>query len=428
MKKCNIRFIEVWFNTLIVFFYIFSFYIVGPLTSSIFIAVPFIVCCLISSIYRNWLFDELKNPFILQILLFQLLLIGLGLWYSTVHLTFDFSYIKTIFGQMIHFICGIFIILYLKNKNRIDSSDIEKYIIYAFLIQSLIQLIAITSPTIAAFILYFNRAEALQAAYGGGVRGLALSSGVGWSLALTYGLVYIIYTKRYLLNRIRIKEILGGIILLSGTFFAGRTGFVGACLGSLFFLLNNQKKILYKFFFVLEIFFSLILFCCLFYLLFPGLTNHLVEKVFPFALEPFYKLYYNDRFSTGSTDVLSEMWQVPVSLSEFLFGTGYFMDPVSGAYYKAVDVGVLRNLFYWGILGYTILVIYQLVMIRPIRYVEKVSTTSHRNMILYKNFIILYLVLLEFKAMTIGFNKMTFSVIFLLSFFYLEDCKAKKLV
>ena len=44
-------------------------------------------------------------------------------------------------------------------------------------------------PSFAHFILYFSRAHDLQDAYGGGVRGLALSSGVGWSLGLAYGLI-----------------------------------------------------------------------------------------------------------------------------------------------------------------------------------------------------------------------------------------------
>ena len=80
-------------------------------------------------------------------------------------------------------------------------------------------------PSFAHFILYFSRALDLQDAYGGGGRGLALSSGVGWSLGLAYGLIYIVFVKRYLLSGVNMKSTFIGILLLMGTIFAGRTGF-----------------------------------------------------------------------------------------------------------------------------------------------------------------------------------------------------------
>ncbi|KAA6334519.1 hypothetical protein EZS27_017171 [termite gut metagenome] len=406
---------------LFIFCYIFSFYIVGPITSSLIIALSIIICCGISSIYKGWLSREIENPFTIKIFFFQFLLIFVGLFYSIIHLSFDYSYIKVLFTQQIHFIAGIFIVIYLKNRLHVSSIDVEKHIVYAFLIQSIIQLVASVSPSFASVLLLFSRANELQEAYGGGVRGLALSSGTGWSLGLSYGLVYIIFVKRFLLYKIGILEIIIGILLLAGTFFAGRTGFVGAAIGGLFFILNNRKSFILKLFLIIKSIFFIVIFCIFFYLLFPILTNHLIEHVFPFAFEPFYKLAYNDSFSTGSTDTLLRMWSVPISFIEIFCGTGYFTDPITDTYFMRVDVGVLRNLFYWGIGGYLLVIIYQIVLIQPIRYIKEKASTSKYNMILYQCAIILYLFLLELKAMTIGFNKMTFSIVFLLSYFYFED-------
>ena len=166
----------------------------------------------------------------------------------------------------------------------------------------------------------------------------------------------------------------------------------------------------------------IILFCFAFYVLFPSITKHLINNVFPFVFEPFYKLYYNGEFSTGSTDRLGEMWATPISWQEILVGTGYFTDPYTGFYYNQTDVGILRNLFYWGFIGYGLMIIYQYVLIMPIRYFQGCST-SKWDMQAYKLLIMLYFVLLDFKAMTLGFNKMTFSIIFLLSYFYFADCR-----
>ena len=99
--------------------------------------------------------------------------------------------------------------------------------------------------------------------------------------------------------------------------------------------------------FILKILLGVALFFLFLYFLFPSMTEHLVDNVFPFAFEPFYKMYYNDEFSTSSTDRLEEMWQVSTSIEEILYGSGSFIDILTGAYYKHVDIGVLRNLFYW---------------------------------------------------------------------------------
>ena len=407
---------------IIVFCYIFSFYVIGPITSSMVIAVPIIVTIFMSKTQWAAFFEDLHCAYTTKIILFLCMLMGLGLLYSSIHLTFDLSYVKVLFGQLIQLVLGIFIVSYLRVRFHFDALKIEKTIIFAFLLQSIIQIVALAIPPFANAILYFSKAYELQEAYGGGVRGLALASGVGWSLALSYGLVYIIFIKRYLLQKIKLQHVALGMLLLMGTFFAGRTGFVGALLGILLFFFSNQKNCGLKLALVFKVLLCIILFCFAFYVLFPSITKHLINNVFPFVFEPFYKLYYNGEFSTGSTDRLGEMWATPISWQEILVGTGYFTDPYTGFYYNQTDVGILRNLFYWGFIGYGLMIIYQYVLIMPIRYFQGCST-SKWDMQAYKLLIMLYFVLLDFKAMTLGFNKMTFSIIFLLFYFYFADCR-----
>lgn len=407
-------------DVFIVFCYIFSFYIVGPVTSSLVVVFPFVFYCIYYKKWSKYMCIELKNPFVVRVFLFLCFLIGVGAIYSCLHLTMELEYIKVMFGQIIQFICGVFIIVYLKYQKHYDAMKMEKIIIWAFLVQSVIQLVAMSIPSFAQFILHFSRAHDLQDAYGGGVRGLALSSGVGWSLALAYGLVYIVFVKRYMLRGVNIENIIMGMLLFMGTFFAGRTGFVGAGLGGIYFLISNQQSSTAKLRLIIKILFGIVLFCLGFYFLFPTMTEHLIENVFPFAFEPFYRLYYNDSFSTSSTDKLGEMWESIPTIKEILLGTGYFTDPFTGAYYKHTDVGILRNLFYWGIGGYGLLIIYQLMLIGPIKYVNN-QDVSRFNIFFYKCLIIVYLFFLECKAMTVGFNKMTFSIIFFIAYFYYED-------
>lgn len=405
--------------TLIVFCYVFSFYVIGFITSSILIAIPCIYICL-----RDKLFHI--DTYTKCVVYFILFTIFLGLLYSCIiHITFDYSYVKVMFAQLIHIIMGLFVVKFLHNHYRLTSLDIEKYIVYAFFVQSLIEIIASMTPSLAAALLPFNRAYNF-AENEAGRRGLALASGTGWSLGLSFGLLYIIFVKRYLLESISVSKIFVGVILLAGTMFAGRTGFVGAAFGILLYFFNANKGVAYKIALVLKILFVIALACFIFYILFPALVNHLVERVFPFAFEPFYKLYYNNEFSTGSTDVLQEMWEVSISPIEILIGTGYFTDPLTGSYYMHIDIGILRNLFYWGILGYATMIVYQLYLLSPVR-THRENNKIRWNTEAYRWCMICFLFIMEFKAMTIGFNKMALSMVFLLGYFYYHEYKKTNL-
>lgn len=405
--------------TSILFCYIFSFYVIGPVTSSMIISIP----CILSYVLGYKRKFELFDKYSYRVITFLILLIYVALIYSVLHFTFDFSYIKTLVGQLIHLIIGIFIFLYLKDRYKCNAGDIELYIIYAFLLQSIIEIVASLNPSFASSLLPFNRAYELQDDTGR--RGIALSAGTGWSLALSFGLIYIIYVKRFLLDTINFRKIFGGVVLLVGTMFAGRTGFVGALFAFFLFFYNRKSQLSAKLWFIIKILFSIILCCILFYLLFPAIVNHLINVVFPFAFEPFYKLYYNDSFSTGSTDRLAEMWAVDIDLDEILFGTGNFTE-ASGRYYKHIDIGIMRNLFYWGILGYLMMIIYQVFLIKPIK-IHSNDKLNDKNILMYRCCLFVYLFLMEFKAMTIGFNKLAISVCFILGYFYYNERKNKNL-
>lgn len=402
-------------NIIVVFCYIFSFYLLGPITSSMFVAVPgFLAIILSKKAFRNAC-EIGRNKYIISIFLFLFGIISLSVLYSCLHLTFDFSYTKTLIGQLVHLICGILVIIFIERDFPVSSQKIEFYIVSAFLLQSTIQLVAMCFPAFAQSLLYFSRADDLQSGYGGGVRGLALSSSTGWSLSLAYGLAFIIYVKRYLLDSLKFTYVVLGILLLAGNFFAGRTGFVGAAAGVLLFLLNTDKSVRYKVGAVLKVILFILIVCIIFAIIFPSVTNILVERIFPFAFEPFYELYYNGRFGTGSTDTLIEMWKIPISEKEILIGSGYFTDPISGGSFRHTDAGVLRNILYWGVIGLLSMFLYELVLVNPIHKYGVHNVSTYRLLLLF------YLALMELKAPVLGFNKMAFSIIFLLSYFYYKE-------
>lgn len=400
-------------GTFYAFLYVFSFYIIGPITSSILAAtIPLFSMTKMSM--RRYVYNIFCSKYAVGLLSINIGLIALGILYSLLHGTYDLSYIKILFAQCIHIICGLIIVSYLKSKYEINTSKIIQTIVYAYIIQSFIELMASAVPSIASILTYFNRAGDMQEA-SGGVRGMALASATTWSLGLTYGLVFIIYTYRYMLNRLSWKTVLGWFVLVLGTFFAGRTGFVGAALGIAYFILFSRYSIINASQFILYAVLIIIVLVTILFAIFPNYMEYMIFNVLPWAIEPVFNFIDGKGFSTGSTDVLDTMWNRPMTELEFLFGTGYFTGP-DGAYYLHTDVGVLRNLFYWGIIGYTALISYQIYVMYPLFKLD-------RKHLILGLVIVIYLALGEYKAMTIGLNKMTFSILFLISSFSLPDKK-----
>lgn len=77
------------------------------------------------------------------------------------------------------------------------------------------------------------------------------------------------------------------------------------------------------------------------------------DKVIPYAFELFFSLANEGRLDSSSTnDILDNMIIFPDSLSQWLVGDGYFSDPLVPEYnYMGTDLGYLRFLFYFGLLG-----------------------------------------------------------------------------
>lgn len=87
-----------------------------------------------------------------------------------------------------------------------------------------------------------------------------------------------------------------------------------------------------------------------------------VENLFRFAFEMLFNLADSGELQTGSTDVLLEMWRhYPRDFKTWVIGDGYFISPTATnpyyvgdhryAYYMGVDVGYLRFIYYFGLIG-----------------------------------------------------------------------------
>lgn len=91
-------------------------------------------------------------------------------------------------------------------------------------------------------------------------------------------------------------------------------------------------------------------------------TNPIIHKNIEFAFEGFFSLYKNGMWEVSSNGRLATMVVLPDNLKTWIIGDGYFNNPLltnpyyigPGAeteYYMYTDIGYLRFIFYFGIIG-----------------------------------------------------------------------------
>lgn len=86
-----------------------------------------------------------------------------------------------------------------------------------------------------------------------------------------------------------------------------------------------------------------------------------VEQRMRFAFEGFFSLFENGEWEVSSNEKLKTMYVFPQTLKTWLIGDGYFSNPNDidlffigkeiGGYYMGTDVGYLRFIFYFGVIG-----------------------------------------------------------------------------
>lgn len=278
---------------------------------------------------------------------------------------YDFSFLSILASNLFYVFTSIWIgvasFSYMMNNQHYCIDDIKGdgvfesiYIInYAFLLQSLIILLAFLNPSLAKVVQGFqipSQVEISSSYYGGGVRGLALSGGQFFNLSAAYALVCFFWV----ISILRAKNSLGQLItlLLFSIFFipsitTGRTVFVGLAFSFLFLFLLVEFKYKVKIFInIALLFLIMILFSYVFFSMCESCNVSKLDSLFRFAFEFLYNFIETGSFTTSSTEKLKLMYFLP-DVSTILFGDGRYSSE-TGRYYMATDSGYMRNILLFG--------------------------------------------------------------------------------
>lgn len=185
------------------------------------------------------------------------------------------------------------------------------------------------------------------------------------------------------------------IITVVGMMLA-RTSMVGAFLGVLIILMVNSKSVfsiilkLFKIIFIVSLILTVLL------LAISKLSSDakdMLEVIYKFAFELFINIFESETVSTSSTDNLLRMWTiVPENFSTWFLGDGFWNTP-DGRYYMGTDVGVLRNIYYIGLIGSFV---YYYYCYRSIYLLNEKSHPFFSKRICF--FILLYCMILNLKG------------------------------
>lgn len=277
------------------------------------------------------------------------------------HETSDFNYVDSIFKLIIFYIDCLILdsLLFLYKKSK--SIEMLNWI---FIVQSLIIFIAFASPSFLMLVqkFQFENIKEVSAQYldYGTFRGLALAGEQFHGLTVVYGLMSIFVMKMYVESK-SVKFLFVILALFAANMFVGRTGFVGFALAIVYLILEEGKK---TFWIIMKAFVICILVVCAIYSFLPESIKLLLDdSVFRFAFQLFYNYKESGQADTSSTNRVLEMWTEHFSFFTFLVGDGKFLN-ANGSYYRHVDIGYLRQLFYGGFVfvGYSLYVVWKFIM------------------------------------------------------------------
>lgn len=122
-------------------------------------------------------------------------------------------------------------------------------------------------------------------------------------------------------------------------------------------------------------------------------VKEVVQYTFNFGFEMFINYFQSNSFESESTNQLKEMYVWPTSLKTYIIGDGFFTDVINGTYYMQTDIGILRLIYYFGIIG---LFAYLYLQFHSAKLAYSISE-NYKSMVVI---IFLYCIVLNYKGFT----------------------------
>lgn len=281
--------------------------------------------------------------------------------------------------------------------NHINSTEkILKLIVEVGVIQNIISLVIFSNPDLSNIlndVQVVSDLDLLKFEETSELRILGFGSSF-FTSGILNSMLLIVNSYLFLKAKTKVEKLkytLFFIILGFVGVLKARTVFVGLIL-SLCYTLFISAKSFVKQIVLITIVSTMIAYVIV--LLLPNVYKQF-EQVITFGFELFIKYFEFGSLESDSTNELKEMYVYPTEIRTYLIGDGLWTDPKDSLYYKGTDVGYLRLIFYFGILGMISFLSFQFISFKEAW--SKFKTTRYQYLII---FLFLLFVILNFKGFT----------------------------
>lgn len=398
-------------NCVIAFLYIFGFSFQGGtgVDSSLLVGLYLFACLLINKKYANNFFRVVKTIYFKNLLIVYAFINVYSVIVVLINRSSDISYLKTFFHMFILICIGMLLYTYYESQN--NENKIVNYIIVSFVVQSIIEWMAFLIPSFKRIINLTKDASTIVMGQSySGVRANALAGSDFFGLSSAFAIVFLIFwsSKNTIFKNNRTIKFIIYIVLLSGTFFSGRTGYIGLCVAILYgilYKLNNKRKqaglrtkeLLLGVIGIIGITFAVPFFVTQYS------ENDNIQNLFNFTFQSFINKRTSGSFDITSLQSLRNMY-IKINPITFIMGDGQYIDS-TGKYYMGTDVGYLRVILFMGIIGLMLLFLMQLLILKPRNGKEP----------LLKKILLLLLLILNLKGEVLVWGQIVIAVVILYS-------------
>ena len=330
--------------------------------------------------------------------------------------SYDFSYMLTFLHMFFLIIVGILVFLFFSYRGTADR--IVWLMVAAFALQSVIEWCAFLIPSFKEIINLTKSDETIIKGQGyAGVRANCLAGSDFFGLSAAFAVMYVIFLScrnTWFSNNSALKFLLL-IFLISGTFFAGRTGYIGFFFMIIYVFYNRNEIIgkgnlskVERFSWVILIgsFFTIISTVVFLY----NIDDN-VHNLLSFTFQNLFTLLEDGTMKTSSMESLNNMYFIIEPIT-FLVGDGQYVTK-DGSYYMSTDVGYMRVILYMGIIGLLMLLYMQLIIMQLRKGSE----------IKIKKYLFLLLLILHAKGEVVVWNQIVLDTVVL---FCLQDTFGNK--
>ena len=271
----------------------------------------------------------------------------------------DFYFIREV--VLYNFISILFCLFFYKFnvKNKIQY-DYIKIIAFAVLLQLLLSFYAFLNPSFFDLLftvfpqnLGFGELDDFAK-----IRMVTLGTPFFGSAILSSVVVLILAQKINNNKETNFKIFLSFIVICALSILSARTAIIGVIL-SLFVMFSNKKNS-YKYFFI-----SIFIIIAIYILSKSVSLSNRFADLIDFGFKFIYN--YKDSQASESVDGVAEMLSVvPDNVKTWLIGDGYYKASNGVQYYKNIDVGFLRSIFSFGIVGLSVFIFLNIFVIYKI--------------------------------------------------------------